>query len=166
MNLQDFHDRHSLRVKYAISTDNDLTQYMSVAPDYATLWTALPEGWTTIEKGTVNPRADMGSHLARLISTPAGDVVAVEHETGLEIVAVTASVVSAAAAVVALFQTWRSNRRTQAVSSPDPIQGRDAMVIETRSERPDGVVVSRTTTIPAHLVTTEAVARLMDSGSD
>lgn len=108
----------------------------------------------------------MGEHPARLISTPAGDIVAVEHETGLGIVAVAASVVSAAAAVVWLFQTWRMNRRPQPLSATGSIQGRDAMVIETRSEHPDGVVVTKTTTIPAHLVTTEAVARLIDSGSD
>ena len=162
MNLQDIHDRHSLRVKYAISTEHDLTQYLSIAPDYAAIWNVLPDGWATIEQGTVIPRVDMGPHDARLISTPGGDIVAIEHETGLEFVAVAASVVSAAAAVVALYQTWRLNRRTPGV----PLQGRDAMVIETRSERPDGVVVSTTTTIPAHLVTTEAVARLMDSGSN
>lgn len=165
MNLQDMHDRRLLRVKYAITSDDDLTQYISSAPNYQTIWTKLPDGWTTIEQGTVVPQVNMGPHTARLISTPAGDIVAVEHETGLEIVAVSASVVSAAAAVVALFQTWRSNRRTQAGTTPGMNQGRDAIVIETRNEQPDGVVVSKTTTIPAHLVTTEAVTRLMSSGT-
>ncbi len=160
MNLQEFHDRYTLRVKYAISTDNDLTKYKSINTDCNPLWTALPEGWKIIEEGGVLPRTDTVEHPARLISTPSGDVLAVEHETGLEIVAVGAAVVSAAAAVVGLFQTWRSNRRTPLT----PIQGRDAMVIEVRVQKPNGVITTTTTTIPAHLVTDKEVARLLSGG--
>lgn len=142
MDLQQFHDSYTIRVKYAISNEDDLTQYESNSINYSSLWDGLPEGWKTIEEGQVNPnKIHRRLHNARLISTPVGDLLAVEHETGLELLIIVLEIasemgaleivseigltkiasdigldvikISIANSIVQFYQEWRSNRRQQ-----------------------------------------------------
>lgn len=177
MKLQDFQSNYTTRVKFAITADDDLSHYVTADNRYTSLWSSLPEGWVPIQEGSVVPAPNSHPHTAKLLSTPSGDVLGVEHETGLEIVALGAALVSAAASVIALYQTWRSNRRGQdsndslpsrkprsrsgSSTTRVPVVGTDALVVETREKGSDGVIRMTTTTVPAHLVTTELLADLI-----
>ena len=156
MNLQDYQDGYTTRFKFAITEEKCNTSYVSEQSDYSNVWKNLPDGWLTVNNGHVTPSSQDHLQPARLISTPSGDILAVEHETGLELLAVGIAAASATAAIFQAYQAWRANRNR--VSSP-PTD--DALVVETRRGKDDIVTVI---TIPAHLVTPELLSRLVAEG--
>ena len=152
MDLQQIQDDYQTRIKFAITSDSDISKDVSGNNHNGILWDSTPDDWIEVDEGNVLPEPWTHPHTAKLFGTPAGDLMAVEHETGLEIIVAGAAVVSAASSVIALFQTWRSHRR----ADHEP----EALMVERRVEEPDGRVTLTTVHVPASLVTEEILCDL------
>lgn len=153
MELQTFQDRHVVRIKFAIVDQGSMTSYAGEQSNYAPFWSKFPDTWVELSSGEILPSTTSSPHTAKHFSTPFGDVVAVEYETGLELLALGIAAAGAAASIYQAYQIWRANRnRTSTIATEDLLE------IETRS--PDGT--SSTVKIPAHLVTAEHISQVID----
>jgi hypothetical protein len=96
------------------------------------------------------------------ISGPNGDVLAVEHETGLELLGAFAAVAGLFQFGLDLWDRWHI-RRKQAGPSPYEEPGADVFVVECRSTNSSGVITQWKVTVPQAEVKHELIASLLDN---
>jgi len=127
----------------------------------------LPDGWDVGESEVVDTALEYLRDAWRIRSS-LGDVAAVEHETGLEIlvaVGVGISVNAITAVVASAWKEWRRRRDETSESRPTISErpAEDRLVFERIIESPDGTRTHRRTSVPAHLVTEERIQHLVES---
>jgi len=138
---QKYQDRSRLRIKFA-SIDEYGILARDASAEYAFLQRPLLEGWTATPGDPVKiVRRDR--HRSWVLRRGSETVVAVEHETGLEILLPIATDLASAAIiglVVWSWKQWRDSRKPQirAGTKVEP-----TLVLEQVSERlPDGTIRS------------------------
>ncbi len=171
MELQYFEDQADLRIKFASMSGfrfvgDAVMEYQGLfldedgrRPDW------LPPKWDVGDQETVDTRSEY-IRAAWSLRSKDGDIAAVEHETGLEILVVigTGLAVNAISGLVAVaWKEWRRRReqfRDHREKGPLP-RSEDRLVVERTVESPDGTRTYQKTEIPAALVTDRIVERLI-----
>lgn len=159
--LQDFEDRSALRIKFASVRGEGPHLVSDASGEYAGLFDGLLEGWEVTEEGSVETITEYQRHAWRL-SSEDGDVVAVEHETGLEILVISVGLAETAAKLVVWgWRTWKQRRDESrpARTTPAVAPGNDAVVFERTTQAPDGTRTQSRVMVPANLVTDELILR-------
>jgi hypothetical protein len=160
--LQEFEDQAVLRIKFA-SLRGEGPQFVSDAiSEYEGLFDELPAEWSQTEKGAV--QTSWGFHqIAWRLSTPDGDVVAVEHETGLEILVISAGLAEKAAKRVSwAWKRWKERReQTKATRAASGTPGEDALVVEQTIWAADGTRTQNRVTVPPTLVSDDLILKYM-----
>jgi hypothetical protein len=104
---------------------------------------------------------EAGTRAAWRLGGPTGDVLAVEHETGLELLGAFAAVAGLFQFGLGLWDRWQI-RRKQAGPSPSGEPSADVFVVECRSTNPNGVIAQWKVTVPQAQVKHELITSLLD----
>jgi hypothetical protein len=171
--LQAIQDDYRVRMKFAVTAPDNLQRYRGEAiTEYVGFFddpTDFPPEWRVSENGGV----DVGEGVDRpawRLSAPTGDVLAVQHEDGLELLLQAIGAVGSVAGVVqlglALWDRWLVRRRNARPSAPPPPAGKgpsvDALVVDCRSKNPNGVITQWQVTVPQALVKHELVTSVLN----
>jgi hypothetical protein len=97
-----------------------------------------------------------------------GDIAAIEHETGIEIlvgIGIGLAVNAISGFTTAAWKEWRRRRKQASEWREQLPQGpsEDRLVVERSVESPDGTRRHEKSAVPAHLVTEELIYRLVDA---
>jgi hypothetical protein len=153
LDLQAFEDEATVRIKFASMHGAHIAH--DASQEYAGLCDGLPSTGVVTEAGFIETISEY-SRPARRLKSGDTEVVAVEHETGLEIlVVVGTNVVSTAVVGLAthLWSRWKQRReRTRAQVTS---LGLDALVVEQMIESKDGTRIHNRVTIPPSEVTND-----------
>jgi hypothetical protein len=171
VDLQRFEDRTVLRIKFASLLGEGPRFVGDAGVEYQGFFDALPDGWSITGQGLVETINEYVRTATRL-SSEAGDVVLVEHETGLEIL-------FAVGAGAALFEQgveltrwawsrWQERREQTkpARRSARPEAGTDALIVERTTRAPDGTVTQERAMIPGSRVSDELLAAYLTGTSE
>jgi hypothetical protein len=163
LKLQAFEDRVLIRIKFACLFDKGPSLVSDAGSEYDQLFAELPDGWSVTETGSVEPIRYHAHPATRLTSRSEGDIVAVEYETGLELLLIAYALDKGTALVCWTWAEWR--RRRGKLRRAGSVRGEEELRIETTHSGPDGTVTYHRTTIPAELVTDEAVQKLIQTST-
>jgi len=157
---QRYQDRSRLRIKFA-SIDEYGILTRDASPEYAFLQRPLLAGWSATPGDPVKiVRRDR--HRTWVLRRRSETVVAVEHETGLEILLPIAQELASAAIiglVVWSWKTWQASRKPQ-VRAGTKVES--TLVLEEVSERrPDGTIRSSRKVQVRGPLTSAGVARVL-----
>ena len=137
MEAQQYEDRSNVRIKFASIDDNGMLMGDS-HHEYETLFDDLPEQWSVEEAGVVTTSQE-GDHRAWILRSETEELIAVEHETGVEIlVGVGVNVISTGVVAFAgwAWKKWRDSR-AQGIQSGNQVE--PSLVVESVEDRfPDG----------------------------
>jgi hypothetical protein len=170
VDLQHYEDRTAIRIKFASEKGRRLVsdatgeyQDLFIGPAGQAAW--LPPGWEVDPGGMIDTLTEHKRPAWRLRSAD-GEVVAVEHETGIEVLLAIGIGVSTQAVVgltKALWKEWRQRRGGSRTLRQEGYGGAgdDALRVETTVEAPDGTRTQRTLSIPASLVDDKRIADLL-----
>jgi hypothetical protein len=158
VSLQEYEDHYAVRVKFACVDKRDHTSLVRYASEeYEGFFREPPLlGWKVGRKNSVRTRGE-SRRPARQLRGPSGeDFVAVEHETGLEILMLAMALPGTAVAVVQLLDRWRDRRRRRKHPTVE-----DVVVVERRETASDGTITSTTITVPNEVATRERLQELL-----
>ncbi len=141
MNAQEYEDRGNLRIKFA-STDQFGFLARDASEEYGSFFAEAPSGWSVTSAGSVNTLRGDGN-LAWFYRTDSDEVVAVEHETGIEILVLigvgVASGVATEAVVKLVAWAWKRWRDSRAQGIRSGSKAEPTLVVESVEDRfPDG----------------------------
>jgi hypothetical protein len=159
--LQEFEDRAALRIKFASLRDQGPHLVPDASEEYAGFFDELPAGWSMTEEGHIETLAEHTRH-ARRLSSSDGDVVVVEHETGLEILVLSVGLAETAVKLVSWgWRKWKERRgETRPLrTAPQGAPGNDAVVFERTTWAPDGTRTLSRVTVPADQVSEDLILR-------
>ena len=154
--LQEFHDRAVLRIKFACLLDEGPRLASDAGREYQGLFDELPAGWSLTEKGSVEPIFEH-KHSASRLSSSEGDIVAVEYETGLELLLIGYALTQGTELVCWAWKEWR-NRREE-TRRAGKARGQDALSFEETIWAPDGTVTHRRVTLSADQVNDDVIQK-------
>jgi hypothetical protein len=169
MDFQRFEDESAIRIKFASERGRRLlsdaldTEYngLFVGPAGQASW--IPAEWTVGNAGLIETLSEH-QQPAWHFTADGADVLAVEHETGIEVLILLPIVTGLATNAItgltkSLWKEWRRRRRTS-----EPVRqgylGQEVLRVETTTERPDGTRSQRVVTVPAALVSDETFDKL------
>ena len=157
---QKFQDRNKLRIKFA-SIDEYGILTRDASEEYAFLERPLLKGWTAAPAEAVKVvRRDR--HSTWRLRTESETIVAVQHETGLEILLAVGVNVASAAVIAFVAWAWKKWRESRAQQIRAGIKQEPTLRLETVEERlPNGRIrTSRKVELRGPL-TSAAVARAL-----
>jgi hypothetical protein len=156
--LQEYEDRAIMRIKFACLLGQGPRLVTEANREYPGLFDGLPAGWSLTEEGWVEPIAEH-RHSALRRSSADGDIVAVQYETGLELLLIGFALSQSADLVRSLWKEWRHRRET--ARRAGGTRGGDALSFEQTTRAPDGTATHQRVTVPAELVNDELIQRLI-----
>lgn len=164
MKTQEYQDMYQFRIKFAAMTDQG---YLNgdAFEEYDALFQHLPDEWLIEETGLVTV-GQSGQHRSWLLRHESHEIVAVEHETGVEILISIG--VNIASTVIIEFTAWAWKRwrdsRARAIVAGHKVE--PSLHIESVEERfPDGRSrVTRRLEIRGPLTETEVEAAIKKWG--
>jgi hypothetical protein len=158
--LQAFEDRPVLRVKFASLRGDGPHLVSDASTEYQGLFDELPAGWSVTEEGLVETITEYSRRAWRL-SSDEGDIVAVEHETGLELLVISVGLAETTVKLVSwAWKRWKARRdESRPLRTAPPAPGNDAVVFERTTLAPDGTRTQHKVTVPADLVTEDLILR-------
>ena len=111
-NVQEMELSADFRIKFA-SIDDRGNYRSDASEEYVSLFDEAPENWRVQQTGEVTTRRE-GQRSAWLLESDTGIIGAVEHETGLEILAIGIATNVAAAAIIGAaawaWKRWNTSR--------------------------------------------------------
>jgi len=171
MELQEFEDQADLRIKFASMKGQ--RPLSDAGPEYDGLFRDkdgrpaewLPVGWQVGDTAMVETLFEHTRQAWR-VHSDVGDIAAVEHETGIEIlvaIGIGLSVNAITGFTTSAWREWRRRREQTREWREGLPQGpsEDRLVIERTVELPDGTRTHHKSTVPAQLVTRELIERLV-----
>jgi hypothetical protein len=159
--LQEYELNAPVRLKFASMRGWHVVGDASV--EYGGFFDALPNGWQVVEEGSIETISEH-SRSARRLKYGEAEVVAVEHETGLELLVVDLAVNIAASAIVGLtvylWGRWKTRRDATRADRArwQQVVSQDALTVERTVDSPDGTRVQQKLVVPASVLTDERFA--------
>lgn len=163
--LQKFEDQAALRIKFASVLGEGPRLVSDASQEYEGFFEEPPEGWSVTEEGMIETISEYMRGAVRFSSTD-GDVVMVEHETGLEILVMSVGLAESASRLISW--SWKRWKKRRDASKPERDAGgypagNDTVVIERTTIQANGTRDQTRVTVPASLVTEELIMKYMTS---
>jgi hypothetical protein len=162
LELQEFEDRVLLRVKFSCLLGEGPRLASDAGREYQGLFEKLPAGWSLTEEGWVEPIFEH-QHPASRLSSSEGDIVAVEYETGLELLLIAYALDQGTELVRWAWKEW--TKRREDTRRAGGARGQDALSVEETKWAPDGTVTHRRITFSAGQVNDEVIRKYITAGT-
>jgi hypothetical protein len=161
--LQEFQERAVLRIKFSSLLGEGPRLTSDAGREHRGFFDNLPAGWSVTERARVEPAIFEHRHNASRLSSSEGDIVAIEYETGLELVLIAYALGEGTRLGIWAWKEWRQRRgkaREEGVA-----RGQDAVSFETTTWEPTGAVTQRRVTFAGDQVDDEVIRKYMTGAS-
>jgi hypothetical protein len=133
MKAQEYEDQSSFRIKFA-SIDNYGFLIRDSSEEYTSFFLETPQGWCAGDTDPVQTFRGDG-HRAWLLRMESEEVLAVEHETGIEFLLAVGSAVASTAIVGLVSWAWQRWRNSRAKGIQMGAKAEPTLVLEAVEDR-------------------------------